>query len=156
MIGSLINFMHMKKIVFLFVLMVVVSTNIMFAATNDFTQNDTDSLDLSIQHPKLTVIPDYVFDMKDLRILDVSGNRIGVISPRIQELTKLESLYLSGNHYLKDLPDFLMDMKSLKFIYLEGMKLWSTSKKADTVKRFSDKGIKVVLEQEYGEVIQQE
>jgi hypothetical protein len=113
--------------------------------SENYTTDSGEYLDLAIQHPKLTVIPDYVFNMTNLRELDLSGNRIGVISRDILKLTKLEILHLGGNQYLKELPDFLGDMKSLKTIYFEGMGTWSQAKKDEAVKRFAGKGINVIL-----------
>ena len=132
----------MKKIGFLFVMLMAlcVTPNTVFGQ-----ENSNEYLDLALQTPKLTVIPDYVFKMTDLKELDVAFNRIGVISQDILKLTKLETLHLSGNQYLTELPDFLAEMKSLKVIYFEGMGTWSQAKKDEAVQRFAQKGIKVVL-----------
>jgi hypothetical protein len=104
-----------------------------------------DELDLSLQTPKLTQIPDEVFNRTELRILDVGYNRIKSIPTRILNLSRLEVLVLSGNQYLSELPDFLGEMRSLKTIYLEGMGTWSEQKKLSTVDRFRSKGIAVIV-----------
>ncbi len=103
-------------------------------------------LDLSLQTPKLTQIPDYVFGMRGLKILDVSYNRIGFISKQILNLSQLEILILSGNQYLHELPDFLGEMKNLRTVYLQGMGTWNEQKKYATIDRFKSKGIMVVID----------
>ncbi len=121
-----------------------VEENEIIESQKDTLESD-EYLDLAIQHPKLTAIPGYVFNKTNLRELDLSGNRIGIISEDILKLTKLEILHLGGNQYLKELPDFLMDMESLKTIYFEGMGTWSQAKKDEAVQRFAQKGIEVIL-----------
>jgi len=153
----------MKKIGFLFIIMALsaglssVSAQIDWekhmnmgngytgTEAENYTADAGEYLDLAIQHPKLTEIPAYVFEMTNLRELDLSGNRIGVISEDILKLTKLEILRLGGNQYLKELPDFLMEMESLKTIHFEGMGTWSTAKKEEAKRRFAEKGIEVIL-----------
>jgi len=157
----------MKKIGFLFIVLMALSVNLSSAfaqidwdkhmnmviggngyKTTDsekYAPNSGEYLDLAIQHPKLTVIPDYVFNMTNLRELDLSGNRIGVISHDILRLRKLEILRIGGNLYLKELPDFLADMESLRTIYFEGMRTWSQAKQDEAVRRFARKGINVIL-----------
>ena len=105
-----------------------------------------DQLNLSLQTPKLTQIPDYVFNMRGLKILDVGYNRIGTISRQILNLSQLEVLILSGNQYLNELPDFLGEMKNLRTVYLQGMGTWNDQKKYATVNRFKSKGIMVVTD----------
>ena len=103
-------------------------------------------LDISLQTPKLTKIPDYVFNMRGLKILDLGYNRIGTISRQMLNLSQLEVLILSGNQYLNELPDFLGEMKNLRTVYLQGMGTWSEQKKYATVNRFKSKGIMVVTD----------
>ncbi len=142
----------MKKIIFFIILSVAINYSV--SAQNDSPERiippqtfvEGDSLDMALQSPKLTTIPENVFEMSNLRILDLSFNRIGTISPKILKLEKLETLYLSGNQYLTSLPDFLGDMKSLKTIYFEGMGTWSKAKKEEAVKNFAKKGIQVIIE----------
>ncbi len=142
----------MRKVVFLMLLLVANYSGIFaqydsserIIPPQEFTEGD--SLDMALQSPKLTLIPEKVFNMTNLRILDLSFNRIGTINPKILNLTKLETIYLSGNQYLTSLPDFLTEMKSLKTIYLEGMGTWSKAKKQETVNRFEKKGIRVITE----------
>jgi len=105
-----------------------------------------DQLNLSLQTPKLTQIPDRVFNMRGLKILDLGYNRIGTISRQILNLSQLEVLILSGNQYLNELPEFLGEMKNLRTIYLQGMGTWSEQKKYNTVNRFKSKGIMVVID----------
>ncbi len=141
----------MKKIGFLLIMLMAFSVNLILASDKTVVEND--SLDLAMLQPKLKAIPDYVFDMTGLRVLDVAFNQIGVISPKILHLKKLETLYLSGNQYLTELPDFLMEMPNLKTIYFEGMGTWKQSKKDEVVQRFASRGIKVILERQYGTAI---
>ena len=164
----------MKKIGFLFIVFMALSVNLSSAfaqidwdrvisnsgkyptVSEKYTTNSGEYLDLSIQHPKLTKIPSYVFNMTNLRELDVSGNRIGIITRDILKLTNLEILNLGGNLYLKELPDFLMNMESLKTIYFEGMRTWSQAKQDEAVRRFAQKGINVILRRQYSPVTDQE
>ena len=158
----------MKKIGFLFVVLMLLSVNLssVFAQidwdrhmnmvigngsvntatdSENYAPNSGEYLDLALQQPKLTAIPNYVFGMTNLRELELSGNRIGVIPRDILNLRRLEILRIGGNQYLKELPDFLGDMESLKTIYFEGMKTWSQAKKDEAVRRFARKGIDVIL-----------
>jgi len=141
----------MKKIGFLFITFMLLSVSLSFVSA----QTD-DKLDLALQQPKLREIPAYVFNMTNLRELDLEGNRIGVIPRDILKLRNLEVLTLSGNLYLTALPDFLMDMESLKTIYFEGMRTWSQAKKDAAVRKFAQRGIKVILSQQYHGVTDQE
>lgn len=141
----------MKKIGFLFMMFVALFVNL-----SSVSGQANDSLDLSMQQPKLTAIPDYVFNKTDLRKLDVSFNHISAISPKIVNLTKLEVLNLSGNEYLRELPDFLLNMESLKTIYFEGMKTWSQAKQDAAVQRFAQKGINIILNEQFSGVTDQE
>ena len=117
-----------------------------FVDLNEEPDDELITLDLALQSPKLTVIPDSVFEKTDLQRLDLAYNRIGIISKDILKLTKLKVLILSGNQYLTDLPDFLMEMESLETIYLQGMGTWSEKKKQEVVERFKSQKITIITQ----------
>ena len=52
----------------------------------------------------LTVIPEWVFELPELRRIDLGGNAIRSIPPNIGRLTKLESLHLAEN-VISDIPN---------------------------------------------------
>lgn len=92
-------------------------------------------LDLSLQTPKLTKIPDEVTRLPNLECLLVSYNRVATFPADFTKLQKLCSIDLSGNYYLQSLPDFLNEMPNLKEIILKELK-WSKEKKEATEKQF--------------------
>ena len=96
----------------------------------------TTMIDLSMQQPKLTTIPDCVMTAKNVTYLNVSFNRVATIPESFKELQKLECLDLSGNHYLKNLPDFLNEMPNLKIVKLQDMSEITASKREDLKKQF--------------------
>jgi Leucine Rich Repeat (LRR) protein len=46
---------------------------------------------------ELTEVPEEVFDLADLRDINLSGNRLKTIPERLWDLPKLEGVYLIGN-----------------------------------------------------------
>ena len=76
-------------------------------------------LDLSIQSPKLQRIPVGVFQLKNLKYLELGFNQVGSIDDRILELNQLEVLGLSGNKYLKSVSDKVFSMAQLKELHLK-------------------------------------
>ncbi|MFT4545771.1 MAG: hypothetical protein ACI9UR_001267 [Bacteroidia bacterium] len=76
-------------------------------------------LDLSLQSPKLQLIPAGVFELKNLKYLELSFNQIGSIDARILDLNQLEVLGLSGNKYLKSVSDKVFSMALLKELHLK-------------------------------------
>ena len=63
-------------------------------------------------------VPDQVWQMTNLRFLDLSQNRLVALPPDIKQLDKLELLWLSGNP-LTDLPDELKSLPRLRRIYID-------------------------------------
>jgi len=92
-------------------------------------------LDLSMQSPKITTIPEDVSKLSHVKCLDLSFNRIGVIPESFKNLENLTCLILSGNHYLQNLPTFLNELPNLKVIVLEDLK-WSEAKRKETQEKF--------------------
>lgn len=74
---------------------------------------ETESLNLS--KLGLTEIPEEVYQMKNLRVLRLYGNKIDSISPRIQELTNLEKLYI-GKNKITHFPPEIGNLKNLKLL----------------------------------------
>jgi Leucine-rich repeat (LRR) protein len=93
------------------------------------------TVDLSLQSPKLTKIPEELSALTELKCLNLSFNRIASFPESFKELTNLVCLDLSGNHYLQKLPAFLNDMPNLKVIRLQDLK-WSEAKKKETEQAF--------------------
>ena len=96
---------------------------------------ETVILDLSMQSPKITTIPEDVSKLSHLKCLDLSFNRIGTIPESFKNLESLTCLILSGNHYLQNLPTFLNELPNLKVIVLEDLK-WSAAKQKETQEKF--------------------
>ncbi len=73
---------------------------------------------LNLNRKGLQEIPEYVFEMKELRKLSLYGNKLEIIDDRIGELTHLEELYL-GNNQLKELPVTIGQLKNLKILSVQ-------------------------------------
>lgn len=95
----------------------------------------TSVLDLSMQDPKITVVPEIISNLVNLKCLDLSFNRVSTFHPSFVNLQKLECLDLSGNHYLQKLPAFFNDMPNLKVIKLQGLN-WSADRQEKTKQQF--------------------
>lgn len=109
-----------------------------YLMTTEISEIDSTStmIDLSMQTPKLTTIPQEVFVAKNVKFINVSFNRVGTIPEAIKDLKELQCIDLSGNHYLNKLPDFLKDMPNLKVIKITDLAEWSAEKKESVKKQF--------------------
>ena len=58
---------------------------------------------LNLSRQNLTEIPEYVYEIKNLKTLKLYGNSLDSISYRIGELENLEELFIGKNN-LKTLP----------------------------------------------------
>ncbi len=86
-------------------------------------------IDLSMQSPKLTKIPDEVYTkFPNLKQINVSFNRVASVDDAIGNLTNLEVLNLEGNHYLTSLSEEIGKLKNLKELNIK-----TTGLKADKV-----------------------
>ena len=94
-------------------------------------------LDLAMQSPKITVVPEQVSALVNLKCLDLSFNRVSSFPKSFVDLQSLECLDLSGNHYLQQVPSFFKEMPNLKVVKLEDLN-WSESKKEKTCEQFPD------------------
>ena len=65
---------------------------------------------LSISHNELTELPDDIGALKDLKTLNVDHNSIGTVSPTIENLQKLDQLFLGWNPELTSLPREILDL----------------------------------------------
>jgi len=65
----------------------------------------------------LTEIPNSIFSLTSLKLLDLSENNIGAIPTAIQNLSQLEELYLYKNN-IKEVPNELYNLTNLKTIFL--------------------------------------
>ncbi len=95
----------------------------------------TTVLDLSMQSPKITAVPEEIGQLIQLQCLDISYNRVNSIPESFKKLENLTCLNLSGNHYLQSLPIFLNDLPNLKVILLKDLK-WTPAKMQETKNKF--------------------
>eukprot|EP00833_Pecoramyces_ruminatium_P017240 jgi/Orpsp1_1/1191272/evm.model.d7180000084612.1 len=87
-----------------------------FCENGHITKLNLGTVALRFDH--LNDIPEEVFNFKNLKEFDISGNYLKTISPRIQELTELESIDFFNNN-LNELPNELFNLKNLKEVLLE-------------------------------------
>lgn len=76
-------------------------------------------LDLSMQDPKLTKIPEEIYRFTNVKLLDVSFNRVASIDDGIVALKNLEVFNCSGNHYLKKFTGKLGELPKLKHLNIK-------------------------------------
>ena len=62
-------------------------------------------------------IPDVVFTLEELKVLDLQHSKIRALQPKISRLTKLESLILLGTD-ISFFPEELISLKHLSFVNL--------------------------------------
>lgn len=72
---------------------------------------------ISLQANQFDKIPDFVFSLKELEILDISYNRLRQLDDRIGLLQKLTFLNLTGNE-IEELPDSIARLSNLKKLFL--------------------------------------
>lgn len=97
----------MKKLIFISLCIFLIAYIFIYGTKKETT--------LNLSRKGLTEIPDFVYDMKHLKVLKLYGNKIDSISPRIKELENLEELYL-GKNKLKFLPNEIGHLKKLKIL----------------------------------------
>ena len=73
----------------------------------------------------LKFLPDSIGNLKNLRILDLSNNKLETLPDSIGNLTNLEELYLSNNYHFSKLPDSIGNLKKLEVLELEKTSLKS-------------------------------
>ena len=93
-------------------------------------------LRVSLVNQNLNDIPKYIFNCKNLLILDISENNISSISSILCELSSLQKINLSDNK-IKDIPDDIMNLKNLKELNLQNNKITSVSKKIKYLTRIT-------------------
>lgn len=89
------------------------ATSIVQEAIDKITAKGKKVEALKIVNKKLTEIPDILFELKDLKKLDLSENPISKIPPDIKKLTKLETLILKECK-LTNLPDEIGELTQLQ------------------------------------------
>lgn len=77
---------------------------------------------LIIDNNNLRDIPNWIYNLKNLRVLSVRNNNLKELNSFISRCENLEELYLSGNYELVDLPD-LSKCEKLKIIDVVGTKI---------------------------------
>ncbi|WP_366944811.1 leucine-rich repeat domain-containing protein [Chamaesiphon sp. GL140_3_metabinner_50] len=78
---------------------------------------DEEWKELNLSYRQISVIPDSVGQLSNLRRLDLSGNDIEVISESIANLTNLQVLDFSYNH-IKTIPSFIEKNINISDFYL--------------------------------------
>ena len=78
---------------------------------------------------KITAIPNWVFELSNLKGLGLSHSRLVSIPEKIERLKNLESLSIDSNNLLKQWPSSLEKLKNLKKLMLDiyQQKKWSQS-----------------------------
>lgn len=61
---------------------------------------------LNLMYNDLTSIPEVVFKFKNLEVLDISNNKIEILSERLSELPKLSKLFVNANKIQSLPPNF--------------------------------------------------
>ena len=89
-------------------------------------ENQLEELDLSSyeapHYQKLTKIPEQIFELAHLKILNLSHNQISELPDSWEKLSNLTTLDLSGNQ-LAEIPDFLGNLSNLTTLDLSGNQL---------------------------------
>jgi len=102
---------------------------------------------LSIINCKFSFIPESLYDIISINILNLSKNKIKYISPKIKNLTNITDLYLSfnfievipdeigeciklknlciSNNLIENIPKTIGNLKKLKFLYIDSNQLSS-------------------------------
>ena len=75
-------------------------------------------LALSMQHPKWKEVPPQVFEMPNVKRLDLSFNQVAHVADGIGRLLNLEFLNLEGNHYLTKISDEIAKLTKLRELNL--------------------------------------
>lgn len=96
---------------------VPVDTAFVFRSLTEAAKDPLRVYKLSLKNTRLTEIPSVVFEMTNLRYLDMSRNRIDSISPDIGKLQQLTYLNLSNN-LLKELPSAIGGLSELTYLGL--------------------------------------
>ncbi|XP_050230934.2 receptor-like protein EIX2 [Mercurialis annua] len=74
--------------------------------------------------PQEVLVPHWIFGIKTLTSLDLSGNHfLGPIPSHIQNLTSLIQLGLASNEFNSSIPDWLDGFSQLEFLYLQSNRL---------------------------------
>lgn len=95
----------------------VTDTAYVFRSLTEAAKDPSKVYKLSIKNARLDSIPPVVFEMTNLRYLDLSRNRIDTISPEIGKLHQLQFLNLSNN-LLKELPPDIGLLSNLTYLGL--------------------------------------
>ncbi len=74
--------------------------------------------ELKLYNNNLEVLPLGLFELKKLRVLDVSDNKLTVLNEDIRKLSNLEELNISENIDIKELPSSIGILQNLKVLDL--------------------------------------
>ena len=99
-------------------------------------------LDLAMQHPKLKTVPVEVYQLTQLRKLDVVFNQVRDVPDGIKALTQLEEIDLEGNAWLTKVSPELAELKNLKKVNVKATGL--SSKQIEEIKSWVPEGCEVL------------
>jgi protein phosphatase 1 regulatory subunit 7 len=90
-----------------------------FCIKNTFkSENNLINLEyLFLTNNSISVIK-YVYNLKNLKVLELGFNKLTKISPFISNLDKLTHLYLHNN-MIKILPNEILNLSTLKIFYID-------------------------------------
>jgi Leucine-rich repeat (LRR) protein len=82
------------------------------------SKNAEKVIHLNLYDQKISVFPEQIFKMYNLKILDLSHNNLTYIPGRIKELKNLQELYINHNK-IEDLPASLAEMNTIWKLYIQ-------------------------------------
>jgi Leucine-rich repeat (LRR) protein len=91
---------------------------------------------LDVSNQKLAKLSNNLFRMQSLETLNASSNEIESIDQRISENTVLQSLDLGGNK-LTEIPDEMVNLNALKILYLTSNQLTAIPKISQSIKKLN-------------------
>jgi Leucine-rich repeat (LRR) protein len=77
---------------------------------------------LNLSRNLLTSVPESIFNLRNLRSLDFSGNQLESVPASISRLDRLNSLYLGSNR-LNEIPESIGGLRELTLLYVAGNRL---------------------------------
>lgn len=88
---------------------------------------------LTLSNLNLKEIPDLIYELLKLELLDISKNQISFISEKITNLTFLKVLRANDNN-LTELPSYIFNIKNLVYLNLQNNKLSTIYFKKSNIK----------------------
>ncbi|MBD3350782.1 MAG: leucine-rich repeat protein [Candidatus Lokiarchaeota archaeon] len=130
-----------------------------------FTENKK-IVGLSLRNSKLTSIPTKVFQLENLRELDIGDNDLDKLSDKIENLVNLERLDISSTHLIYLTKSFgnLKNLKVINFLDVHDSQDWSRSiparlKQVDSIEEFyyaGENGEELVKFSDFSDILKPE